>query len=103
MYTGHSTQRGSEERTGVLRRRPAPLAATPETLTHDFWEEVWIVSGAITDLRGSYRLRREDRRAVPHPRRGEHEGSRVVARHRAGGGTPARDPARLPLSTGRPA
>ncbi|MGQ0433294.1 MAG: cupin domain-containing protein [Microthrixaceae bacterium] len=26
-------------------------AVTPETLTHDFWEEVWIVSGGIRDLR----------------------------------------------------
>jgi ChrR Cupin-like domain len=25
--------------------------STPETLTHDFWEEVWIVGGAITDRR----------------------------------------------------
>lgn len=28
-----------------------PGVVTPETLTHDFWEEVFIVSGAIRDLR----------------------------------------------------
>ena len=31
--------------------RFAPGTVTPETLTHEFWEEVWIVSGGITDLR----------------------------------------------------
>ena len=31
--------------------RFAPGTVTPETLRHEFWEEVWIVSGAITDLR----------------------------------------------------
>lgn len=35
--------------TRMLRFDPGTV--TPETLTHDFWEEVWIVSGAITDLR----------------------------------------------------
>jgi hypothetical protein len=29
----------------------APGTVTEGTLTHDFWEEVWIVSGSITDLR----------------------------------------------------
>jgi hypothetical protein len=31
--------------------RFAPGTVTPETLRHDFWEEVWIVDGAIRDLR----------------------------------------------------
>ena len=42
-----------DDRTGVCTRMLefAPGTSTPETLTHDFWEEVWIVSGAITDRR----------------------------------------------------
>ena len=28
-----------------------PGVVTGETLTHEYWEEVWIVSGAIRDLR----------------------------------------------------
>ena len=35
--------------TRMLRFDPGTV--TPETLTHTFWEEVWIVSGTITDLR----------------------------------------------------
>lgn len=31
--------------------RFAPGTVTGETLTHDFWEEVWILEGAIRDLR----------------------------------------------------
>ena len=31
--------------------RFAPGTVTPDTLTHDFWDEVWIVEGAICDLR----------------------------------------------------
>ena len=39
--TGHYTR--------MLRFDPGTV--TPETLTHDFWEEVWIVTGSIVDLR----------------------------------------------------
>lgn len=30
--------------------RMAPGVETTETITHDFWEEVWILEGALTDL-----------------------------------------------------
>jgi hypothetical protein len=28
-----------------------PNVTTSETLTHDYWEEVWILEGSLTDLR----------------------------------------------------
>lgn len=28
-----------------------PGCQTAEVLTHDFWEEIWIISGSLTDLR----------------------------------------------------
>jgi hypothetical protein len=37
------------DQTRMLRFDPGTLTA--KTLTHDFWEEVWIVEGAIRDLR----------------------------------------------------
>jgi hypothetical protein len=42
-----------DDRTGVCTRmlRFATGTSTGETLAHEFWEEVWIVSGAITDRR----------------------------------------------------
>jgi hypothetical protein len=42
-----------DERTGNYTRmlRFHPGCVTKQTLTHDFWEEVFIVSGAIRDLR----------------------------------------------------
>ena len=33
----------------MLRFEPGTV--TPDTLTHDFWEEVWIVRGSLRDLR----------------------------------------------------
>ena len=38
--------------TGDVTRllRFAPGVATAETISHDFWEEVWIVEGALVDL-----------------------------------------------------
>jgi hypothetical protein len=44
---------GRDDVTGVHTRmlRFEPGTSTPDTLTHDFWEEVWIVEGAITDRR----------------------------------------------------
>jgi hypothetical protein len=43
----------SRECEGVCTRmlRFAPGTSTHETMRHEFWEEVWIVSGAITDRR----------------------------------------------------
>jgi hypothetical protein len=37
------------DHTRMLRFEPGTV--TGETLAHDFWEEVWIVSGGIRDLR----------------------------------------------------
>jgi ChrR Cupin-like domain len=44
---------GRDEATGIHTRmlRFERGTSTVETLTHDFWEEVWIVEGAITDRR----------------------------------------------------
>ena len=39
----------SNNYTRMLRFSPGTV--TKETLEHEFWEEVWIVSGAIRDLR----------------------------------------------------
>lgn len=41
--------KGSDDHTRMLRFSPGVV--TSATLTHTFWEEVWIVSGAIRDLR----------------------------------------------------
>ena len=43
----------ADERNGNYTRmlKFHPGVITTETLTHDFWEEVWIVSGSIRDLR----------------------------------------------------
>ncbi len=37
--------------TRLLRFPPGADTSTNGTLTHTFWEEVWILSGAITDTR----------------------------------------------------
>jgi ChrR Cupin-like domain len=42
-------ERGSPNHSRMLRFDPG--CVTPETLTHDFWEEVWILSGSLRDLR----------------------------------------------------
>ena len=38
--------------TGDTRRllRMAPGVETSETIAHDFWEEVWILEGSVTDV-----------------------------------------------------
>ena len=40
---------GNGNYTRMLRFAPGTI--TPDTLTHPFWEEVWIVTGSIIDLR----------------------------------------------------
>lgn len=40
---------GTPDHTRMLRFEPGTV--TTQTLRHDFWEEVWIVSGSIFDLR----------------------------------------------------
>ena len=42
-------ERGSPDHSRMLRFDPG--CVTPETLTHDFWEEVWILTGSLRDLR----------------------------------------------------
>jgi hypothetical protein len=42
-------QKDAGDQTRMLRF--APGTVTAHTLTHDFWEEVWILEGAIRDLR----------------------------------------------------
>ncbi len=42
-------ERNSGDHTRMLRF--APGTVTRETLTHTFWEEVWILQGSIRDLR----------------------------------------------------
>jgi hypothetical protein len=40
---------GTPAHTRLLRFDPGTV--TSETLTHDFWEELWILEGSLTDLR----------------------------------------------------
>lgn len=40
---------GSPDHSRMLRFDPGCI--TPETLTHEFWEEVWILEGSLRDLR----------------------------------------------------
>jgi hypothetical protein len=42
-------RRDSDDHSRMLRF--APGTVTGQTLTHDFWEEVWIIEGSIRDLR----------------------------------------------------
>lgn len=42
-------RRDSHDHSRMLRFDPG--CVTPETLTHDFWEEVWILEGSLRDLR----------------------------------------------------
>jgi hypothetical protein len=41
-----------DPRTGDVTRllRMAPGTETTDTIAHDFWEEVWILEGAVTDV-----------------------------------------------------
>jgi hypothetical protein len=40
---------GSPDHSRMLRFEPGTI--TGETLTHEFWEEVWILEGSLRDLR----------------------------------------------------
>lgn len=42
-------EQGSPDHSRMLRFSPG--CVTPETLTHEFWEEVWILAGSLRDLR----------------------------------------------------
>jgi hypothetical protein len=39
----------SADQSRMLRIEPGTV--TPETIVHDFWEEVWILEGSLRDLR----------------------------------------------------
>lgn len=42
-------RKGTADHSRLLRFEPGTV--TRHTLTHDYWEEVWILEGAMTDLR----------------------------------------------------
>lgn len=42
-------EKGTPNHTRMLRFEPGTV--TGETLTHDYWEEVWILEGSLRDLR----------------------------------------------------
>lgn len=42
-------EQGSPDHSRMVRFDPG--CVTPETLTHEFWEEVWILDGSLRDLR----------------------------------------------------
>lgn len=42
-------EKGSPDHSRMLRFEPGTVTAA--TLVHDFWEEVWILQGSLTDLR----------------------------------------------------